>query len=73
MSVLAMRPTRSVTTAAAVSAMSSSWVGNTSRPIVMSEENPRLSACLAHSTRRRPGTSGIVLGRPTPMRMLALR
>ena len=44
------RRIRSVTAAAAASAMSGSWLAYTMRSIVPSVENPRASARLAHSS-----------------------
>lgn len=65
-------PTRSVTAAAADSAMSDSYEGNAIRSIVASVEKPRSSARRAQSTKRRPGTPRMGFGSPIPMSMLFL-
>ena len=49
-----MRRIRSVTPAAAASAIRGSWLGYTMRSIVPSVENPRASARLAHSSSLAP-------------------
>ena len=60
---------RSVTAAAAASAISESWLANATRSMVASVLKPCCSAWDAQVGRRVPGVPGTGLGSPIPIRM----